>query len=94
MDDLIEDCDWLPVWIEPDCLIRGIIDHKPNRLAQRGDLFRQAIERLLHQTHAEVRLMALALACGTLARGAMRLIVSDADRRPGPTKAQPRAFNI
>jgi hypothetical protein len=25
-DGLIQNCDWLPVSIEPDCLIRGIID--------------------------------------------------------------------
>jgi hypothetical protein len=50
-DGLIQDCDWLPVWIEPDRLNRGIIDHKPNSLAKRGDPFRQAIENLPHKTH-------------------------------------------
>jgi hypothetical protein len=28
-DGLIQNCDWLPL-IEPDCLVRRIIDHKPN----------------------------------------------------------------
>jgi hypothetical protein len=42
---------WSPIWIEPDCLIRGIIDHKLIRLAERGDPFREAIEHLPHKTH-------------------------------------------
>ena len=50
-DGLIQNCDWLPSWIEPDCLIRGIIDHKPNRFAERGDPFRKAIEHLPHEAH-------------------------------------------
>ena len=45
---LIQNCDWLPVSIEPDCLVRGIIDHKPKRFAKRGDLCWEAIEHLPH----------------------------------------------
>jgi hypothetical protein len=50
-DSFIEDCDWLPISIEPDRVVRGIIDHKPNRFAKRGDPFREAIEHLPHETH-------------------------------------------
>ena len=50
-DGLIQNCDRLPIWIEPDCLIRRIIDHKPNRFAKRGDPFWKAIEHLPHETH-------------------------------------------
>jgi hypothetical protein len=50
-DGLIQDCDWLPIWIEPDCSIRGLIDYKPNRFAKRGDPFRKAIEHLPQETH-------------------------------------------
>jgi hypothetical protein len=50
-DGLIQNCDRLPIWIEPDCLVRGIIDHKPGSFSERGDPFRKAIEHLLHETH-------------------------------------------
>ena len=41
----------MPGWIEPDRLVLGIIDHKPNRFAKRGDPFRKAIKHLPHETH-------------------------------------------
>ena len=50
-DGLIQNCDRLPISIEPDCLVRGIIDYKSNRFAKRGDPFRKAIEHLPHETH-------------------------------------------
>ena len=50
-DRLIQGCDWLPVWIEPDRLVLGIIDHKPNRFAKRGDPFRKAVKHPPHETH-------------------------------------------
>jgi len=48
---LVQNCDWLPSSIEPDCRVRGIIDDEPNRFAKRGDPFREAIENLPHETH-------------------------------------------
>ena len=50
-DGLIQDRDRLPISIEPDCLVRRIIDHKPNRFAKRGNPFWNAIEHLPHETH-------------------------------------------
>ena len=41
---LAQDFDWLPISIEPDRLIRGIIDHKPNSFSERDDPLRKAIE--------------------------------------------------
>src|SRR5580704_17498604 len=32
-------------------IVRGVIDHKPNRFAKRGDPFPKAIEHLPHITH-------------------------------------------
>ena len=48
---VIQDCDRLPISIEPDRLVRGIIDYKPNSFSERRDPFRKAIERLPHETH-------------------------------------------
>jgi len=50
-DGLIQDCCRLPISIEFDCLIRGIIDHKTDRFAKRGDRCGKAIERLTHEIH-------------------------------------------
>src|SRR5205807_2192182 len=50
-DGLIQNCDRLPIWIEPDCLVWGIIDHKPGSFSERGDPFWKAIEYLPHQAH-------------------------------------------
>jgi hypothetical protein len=53
-DGLIQNRNRLPLWIEPDRLIRRIIDHKPNRFAKRGDGVRKAIEHLPHESYRPV----------------------------------------
>ena len=47
----------MPVSIEPDRLVRGIIDRKPNGFSERGDPFRKAIEHLpVRDEHARLHL--------------------------------------
>ena len=50
-DSFVQDFDWLSISIEPDRLIRGIIDHKPNSFSERDDPLRKAIEHPPHKTH-------------------------------------------
>jgi hypothetical protein len=50
-DSLVQDCDWFAISIEPDCLVWGIVNHKPNSPSKPGDPFRQSTEPLPHKTH-------------------------------------------